>query len=234
MNHGQIRVILKTFLQNQRSNITLDYKDYNELINVAQLKHFKRKIGLPEEYQPGMPLPRQSIEITQKIEDDLRIFKVNYGDDQPVVKVINGKLDIPDDYYIVSTLSVPVKGGERNIEIVSDTQWNDRLDSKLIAPRKRYPICNFQHNFIRFSPPDIKYVKFIYYRYPKEAVYAVKRRSSYNAALFPEYDPDNSVELEWDDINIIDIIHILLTDLSIVVNKKDIANYANVKTQQGI
>lgn len=235
MDLEQIRRILFTFIQNKGGKVTLDYKGFNELLNVCQLKHFKKKIGLPEEYQPGLPLPRQVIEITQKITDDLRRFKVNHGDDLPVYKVNHGQAVIPSNYYIVSTLVYPAKSGDRRIEIVTDTQFADRMNSSLIKPRMRYPIANFQKSFIRIEPKEIRYIKFIYYRYPNRAQYSIALpdpdRDTPN--WFMEYDPVTSVQLEWDDVNTVDIIHMMLQDLSITVEKRDLFQYANVKEVKG-
>lgn len=215
--------------------MVVDDVGFNTLLNVNQLKHFKKKTGLPEEYSPGMPLTRQIIDLTQKITDDLRQFKVNRGEDLPLLRIEDGQAKIPSNYYVVSTLQYPVTAKDRPIEILPDVLWSKRMGSSLQFPDHRFPIANFQKDFIRFAPKSIKYVKFIYYRYPKQVKYAIKGLEYPRS--FPAwnyiYDEANSIQLEWDDINIIDIIYLMLQDLSITVDKKEVLQYANILENKG-
>jgi hypothetical protein len=49
---------------------------FNDLIKIVSLDHFRDKYGLPEEYSPGRPIPREQADITLKNTDDLKAFKV--------------------------------------------------------------------------------------------------------------------------------------------------------------
>ena len=49
---------------------------FRQLIKVVNINKFKEKYGLPEEYQPGRPVPLEYAEITLKNQDDLRYFKI--------------------------------------------------------------------------------------------------------------------------------------------------------------
>jgi hypothetical protein len=51
---------------------------------------------------------------------------------------------------------------------------------------------------------------------------------------FIEYNPTNSIELEWDELNQIDILYILLSDLGIVTAKADIFQISEKVKIQGI
>lgn len=37
---------------------------FNELIKVVNIDLFRKKYGLPEQYQPGRPVPKEYVEIT--------------------------------------------------------------------------------------------------------------------------------------------------------------------------
>lgn len=202
------------------------------LLDNAQLKHFKRKVGLPETYRPGMPLPEQAYDITQKLTEDLRKFKVHMGDDTTPLIVTNGKAELPRDYYYCSTIvykhvrNTTVR--ERLVEVVNDLQWAERLSSSIITPTLKYPIANFQSDYLRVSPRTIRYLDFIYLRLPKEPTLKFKTE---NGVL--TYD-SSSQELEWDDVNKIDIIHILLGDMGINLGKPELVQYSELHKSKGI
>ena len=44
----------------------LSQEMFGLLLDGAQTKHYKRKIGLPEAYQPGIPYPPQSYDINHR------------------------------------------------------------------------------------------------------------------------------------------------------------------------
>src|SRR5580692_12925896 len=49
---------------------------YNVALNVVNTDIFNLKVGLPQEYKPGQPLPRQAYEVSRKITDDVRNLRV--------------------------------------------------------------------------------------------------------------------------------------------------------------
>ena len=206
------------------------------LLKAASLKQFKRKLGLPEQYQPGMPYPQQVVEITQENRQSLQPFVVFMGDyhSNPLtIDLLTGYATTPADCYYISTLLFKKISGRKispkDVTLVTDTQWNDQVSSKLIAPTKDHPIANIQSGFIRFMPRDLRKVDFIYYRLPKDPVYAVKSDRG-NA----EYDHASSVQLEWNEENQIDIIYLLLNDLAIPIERPDVFKVSDLVKKGGI
>ena len=63
MTLKDIRDILVLISGDKGLTFTFVSESFCNLLNEAQLKHFKRKLGLPEQYTPGMPISRQSYEI---------------------------------------------------------------------------------------------------------------------------------------------------------------------------
>lgn len=202
------------------------------LLDNAQLKHFKRKVGLPEAYQPGMPLPVEAYDLTQKLTEDLRRFKVHMGEDTAPLVVVNGKAQLPTDYYYCSTIIYKLVRNTnvkiRLVEVVNDLQWAERLSSSIVTPTLKYPIANFQSDYLRVSPAVIRYLDFIYLRFPKEPTLKFKTANGVLA-----YD-ETSTELEWDDINKIDILHILLGDMGIHLGKPEVVQYSELHKSKGI
>lgn len=202
---------------------------FSTMLHIASLKHFKRKLGLPEEYQVGMPLPRQAFELTQKITEDLRRFKVVNDN----FLFTNGVSVYPDGYYYPSSMAAvifyDVGSMRKNVRFVTDQRWDEMNGSYVDIPNEEYPIANFQSDTIRIAPTTITRTIFTYLRLPVKPVYAVRIQNNVSV-----YDPDSSVQLEWDEINQIDIITILLADLGLPLMRGDVIQIADKQKAQGI
>ena len=206
---------------------------FSDQLHYAQLKYFKNKIGAPEEYVPGMPLPAQAFEITKRITEDLRPFKVLMGweDSAPIVVDNKGNASYPNDYYYPSVMTYLMKDNkdfERPIDFLSDAEFTKRVTSFSEKPTKWFPVVNLQSDKMRFYPKDINLVNFIYLRFPKKPFLATKSPRG-----FEEYDPEFSIQLEWNDISVIDIIAIFLGNIGISIKSGELLNYSEKLKQQG-
>jgi len=212
---------------------TLTPKRFSELLHVAQLKHYKRKLGLPEEYQVGMPLPRQVYDVTQKITEDMRAFKVNMDGSSNALQFTDGVAMLPFDYYYPSSMAAfinyDVGTYVRPVIIVTDQRWDEMHGNFVDVPSDEYPIANFQTNSVRIAPKEIRLAKFIYLRMPNKPEYKVTVSGNKNI-----YDPVNSVQLEWDEINQLDIMYVMLADLGLPMLRQDVFQIAEKHKQQGI
>ena len=154
---------------------------FNSLANVCQLSVLKQKCGLPEEYQPGNPIPRQQFEQSKANSDSLGPFKVfmAYPND-PLMIDANGMAQIPKDYFYDSSMlfqwvinkpncKTIIK--QRPVDLCTDAKWNYLIDHSFKFPTYRDPIANYQAGFIRFAPKDMAKVDYVYIRYPKTPFY---------------------------------------------------------------
>ena len=235
MNLKDINGILAFAIKDKKPDLVITIPVFIRLIHVSQLKHFKRKIGLPEEYAPGRPIPRQAYEISKMNSIDLAPFKVVMGNNSMPLKInAYGNALIPSDFYFPSSaryqwVRSQILVSWQEVEILDDKTFNKRITSSLMAPSRKHPVANVQNGAIQFVPKDLKFVNFTYLRVPPEPVYGVK----YDRG-FAESVPATSTELLWSDTNVIDICAIALFDLGIIMNKQEIASYANKVEQTGI
>lgn len=210
-----------------------DNNEFSDQLHYAQLKYFKAKLGLPEQYSPGMPLPKQSFEITKRITEDLRQFKVmrGWGETTPIITDNMGYAAYPKDYYYPSVMTYTMRNGknyEREIEFLSDAEFTKRTTSFSELPNIYFPVVNLQKDRMRFSPKTITFINFIYLRLPIKPYLSVTFDGG-----FAEYDEANSVELEWNDISVIDIISILLGGIGISIKSGEVINYSEKLKVQG-
>lgn len=236
MNLDFVRNIIYIISKDKRKNIQLTPEKFGEWLHLFSMKQFKRKVGLPEQYQPGMPLPQQAYEITERIGQDLRPFKVLMGKLQSTPHLTFNDLgyaDIPFGFYYPGyMLYDDYKNGSsdlRRVDILSDLEWANRVGDPVEGPTFRNPIANFQKDFIRIWPASIKRCEFEYLRIPIAPVFGYSKRNGW-----VEYDEATSTELEWDDLNVLDIISLFLVEFGIAINAAEIANYAEMVKTKGI
>ncbi|GEM_PF-2543831 len=229
MNLKDVNSVVSFWLGKKKPGFTLTKPEFERLLHLSQLKHLKRKIGLPEEYQPGAPLPKQVYEISNVIMDDLSPFKRVMGGDEMALAIdMAGYTNVPKDFYYPSTLQLKLinsKTGKlryRKISIVTDKEWADRLGSFSAEPNRYFPVANFQNKFIRFYPKDLRSADFVYISTPVKPVYGV----TYGRG-FAEYVPSTSTELAWNDTNIIDIMGILLGEIGVNIPNSDLINISD-------
>ena len=208
-NLNDINFLVSFALEKKAPGIELPQAKFEQLLHQSQLIQFRRKLGIPEVYNPNNPT---GFETSKVITSDLEPFKVIMGDKTMELKVKDGYATQPDNYYFPSTMRLRVVKSVveswRKVDILSDQEFDNRISSALLQPNLRYPACNFQAGVIRVAPRTIRSLYFVYLKLPQKPVFSV----SYDRG-FAEYDPTNSTELEWNDMNILDIVSILINEL---------------------
>jgi hypothetical protein len=198
----------------------LDPDQFNLYINRAQVTKFMELYGNPQEYQPGLPAPRIAYEVTQKVTDDLRQFKK-----EAILTVdSDGKSNYPADY--VHTLSIGKN--DRPIEVVRQELEMYRRSSKIVGPTVHDPICVLKETYYQFYPKDIASAELSYLRQPQEAKFAVTIVSGR-----PVYDPTLSINLEWPDVAVNDIVMRALSYIGISIKDAEILQYAETLKKTG-
>jgi len=235
MNLQEIRIILSTIIQQRKPTITVSVEQFNALLKYSQLKHFKNCLGLPEEYSPGAWVASRLPEVTRVISESISPFMVYMGkDNEPPLFITNGYATIPSDYYyplsMRYTLAKPngvIK--DKVIEITTDKRWEEVLSSAVVFPTVGRPYCNFKSNYIQFEPKTIQFAKFSYIRKPADPIYSLKSEDGDYV-----YDSATSVQLEWKENDILDIMNIMLGELSVPLTRGDIKSISEQVKQKGI
>lgn len=196
---------------------------FNEMAPILVNKMVAKYYGLPEQYQPGQPMPAITYESTQTVIDYISHLKVEF----PSQVDAFGKMTLPSDYLhkssaAVTTISITddelkkvtadcchketvqvKKGGKKKIVkkwhpvtfVAEQERWM-WLNNSNREPTRELPIGVFLGNDqVQFYPEDIKAVFFVYIRYPKTPVWG------YNiVGGIPVYDQTTSVNIELPEI----------------------------------
>ena len=205
MNVWDIYELINFWSNKEQSGRSYTPEQLNIGFKAIDIDFLKLKYGLPEDYRPGQPIPRQAWQITQKITDDLRRLKVVMGGKgTPLLKIDQyGYADIPKDYIHYSSLrydkTINSECGEPNeetstpIEVLGDDDFDARLWSELKKPWTKYPFCRINNDHIEFRPKDARFAVFSYIRMPKPAVLGYTIDANNDIV----YAPLASTQLEW-------------------------------------
>jgi hypothetical protein len=227
MDLGKIIKYVNFILNKDQSGNTLNAEEFNMCLEYANVEYFRVLIGLPEQYQPGVALPKIAAEQTEKISSALRKFNVWLGapntDQLPLQK---GLSKLPSDYVQYSAIMTETKDGKyTQVEVLTDQFIADRLQSVLKGPTTKKPIAHFYGEHVLVYPNTISRVHFKYYRLPKTPFYAVTIQDDNEI-----YDPSNSIQLEWPEIEINNIVPFILEYAA--SNLRDGFTYQNAVRRQ--
>lgn len=234
MTIQQIYNLVNYITNKEQFGRTLKVSDFNLACEAAIYNLIKKRYGLPEHYSPGMPLPEQAWEITQKITDDLRILKKWLGgQNYPKMSLDQyGRAAIPEDYWHHSSMRYTGNGQENvQVEVLKDDEIGARLDNPNRSPDYANPICVFYHNYIQFFPRDLQFVDFTYLRLPTVPVYAVTTDPETDVQT---YDPVNSVQLELPDDMHPDFVWYVLNYIGVNLRAEQVYSYSNEKINTGV
>jgi len=202
-------------------------EEYQTLINSNSIRLFKRKLGLPEEYSKDMPIAQEGVGLSKKIELDLAPF-LNVD----TTAVLGGVVDLTskDIGYLMDFIPNPI--GKRGMDYINVDEVGDRINNPITAPTADDPIY-YRTALGTFTvyPVSVVSVNVAYYKNPTPAVVVIDTNPT---TLLPEYDSGSSTELEWDDVNKIDISYMIIRDAGVSMQRADVAQMADnlVKTSK--
>lgn len=204
----------------------LHVEDFNRVLDLVNRKIFKAKLGVPDNYNP-----REAVEATGRVIDELRPFKVDMGTNTPPLVFINGFAPIPSNFfYPLSMVSRRVKDGlpvYGRVDLVSELHWQERLTSSITKPTFRDPIARINADNIQILPAEIQQALFSYYRLPNTPIYGVTFDNGY-----AEYDPATTTEFEYDNITVVEAIPSILNELGFSIPSQEVLAYV-AKTEAG-
>jgi len=202
------------------------------ILPVVNIDLFRQKYGIPEEYQPGRPIPNERADITLKNTDDMKAFKVRL----PNRTVAAGVMLYPNNYAhrdtVVYNYSKTINGVAtslpRPVEILREAEFASREGNYTKRPTLQNPIGVMRVDGIHIRPVDIASSDLNYYRFPVDPVFAYVEGDG-----FITYDAANSTELEWGKDEQLTFTRMVLSFIGINLREEQIFNYAETKLKTG-
>ena len=187
-------------------------------LQAKSIRLLRDRLGLPERYQPGTF--SGGADASRVIETDLLPFFV-----ESIQQVVNQETNITDWYYIDTYYT-------RNSifpEIISKQEVPGRINHPTKKPTEEYPAAIVVAKGLKIWPNTVTSATVLYYKKPKDPVFA----TTVNADGELVYDAANSTELEWRDENKLDIIHLIMQDLGVNIEKQDLQQLAQKLVEGG-
>jgi hypothetical protein len=232
MNLGEMFNLVKYVANKDFDGNVVTPTRFKELLPIVNIDLFRQKYGLPEEYQPGRPIPLEYVDITLKNTDDLKAFKVSLLN----APVVNGVLLWPADYAHRNTISYryikAINGVStllpRPVEILREEQFALREGNYTKQPTTANPIGVVRSDGIHVRPITITACDFNYYRWPVNPVFVYTIGDG-----FITYDATNSTEFEYPVDEHYTLVKMILSLVGINLREEAIIQYSESKLKTG-
>lgn len=184
--------------------------DFNLIFPRAEIKYFN---SLYAQYYK-----------TQRISDALSKFFTN---PIPVTLTGTGTYATPVNLFHVDAITVDVAGVQYPVKRVEKDRLANNLSSKIEMPTAKFPIYSEYDDLLQFYPINVTGVKLIYLRKPTTSVWGYTLVSSR-----PVYSSATSVQPEWSDLDIDNIIYLALQDIAQNMRDGMLQQFSQLETQQ--
>lgn len=206
LTNFNIKQIIEAVLNKDSNGNAFNQTNLENMINTQSLQLFRHKLEV--------------VGLTKKADQDLWCFF------KAVNKVaVSGIIDLTAENpaYIISFIPDPHTA--RGFDEVTAGELSDRLLNPITEPTLSDPVsCRYEQYKYEVYPSGILGARVSYYKYPRLAVVRWTRNAT---TLAPEYDAGNSVELEWDDLNKIEICYMILRDAGLNIERRDVTQVAD-------
>jgi hypothetical protein len=208
---------LNILIRKDKEGGTISPDEYNELLDWGNMEMHNMTFPFYEQNQDVKDalLPFTVIEtVTQTLTN------INLTDD---LTETYSKL-ISSPYYNDGTVN-------REIEVVTDAEWTQRLSSALKLPTSSRPICRLYTDstgdkILRFYPISGEDIELSYLKEPVKPTLTVTLDSNDN------YVQSASTEMEWREEEKIKILYLIAQKLGVNLDETDVLQYSMTKQNE--
>lgn len=200
--------------------------EFNLLVGQAQLEMYLERYGNPNTLAQGSGTPRQGVNVTQIIKNEMRVFLVK---DYPINLTASQHYSdgvLPTNFHNYDScisygtvVSVPTE--------IDNDKFPGRLKSLVVPPTDEYPVFVINGNSFRLAPSTVTSTTMSYYRLPVAPIWG-------HTGTPPVYSPGTSVQLEMPASTHNEIVAKMLQYKGISIRESELFQYAQNKDNQGI
>ena len=204
---------------------------FKQLAVVVNMDLFKVKMGLPEDFQPGVALFRQHLDAVQRLTDETRFLHKRVE----AQAVTAGVISYPSDYFTVDAIRYgyqrQVDGSPKvlwkPVEALTEDQYSERAGNYTKEPSTKNPVCVFRSNGIHVYPASIPQVDFTYIKYPEDPVFDYVQETGYIT------EGGSPTEYEWGVHLHQDLTRRILSYIGINIREQQLEQYAEQHKAMG-
>lgn len=232
MTLGEIYDLIELICNKDFDGNIVTPERFNLLIKFVSIDLFRQKYGIPEEYQPGRPVPLEYADITLKNTDDLKAFKVRLANRS----VASGVMSFPTNYAhlmtVVYNYSKTVNGVAitlpKQVEVLREAEFASRTGNYTKRPTTANPIGVIRSDGIHIRPITITAADLNYYKFPVDPVFGY---IEFDGGV--TYNASTSTEFEWPADEHLTLARMILSQIGINLRSEELVQYAETKLKQG-
>lgn len=226
MTIDQVYKFIDFIIKKSNSGGYLTPDEFNLIINRAQIQYFNKLYGNQNDYRYDRPVPKIAYAITEKISNSLSPF---LSDSTALTVDSNGQVNIPSDLFQTVSMTHTIDGIEYEITRVEQDRIANNLSSYYDAPSSDFPIYSQLRTKFQFYPKNLGTANLYYLKKPTDMVWGYTTVSGR-----PVYNAGTSVQPQWKDMDMNEIIYIALSYIGVNLKDPDVSQFAQLKTQTGL
>lgn len=217
---------MTNFVLNKTQTANATPARFNLAVNMGTKSLFKRYDAIPEVADRGGNA--MAFSESTDIEKVMRLFK------KTITLYIDtfGLTNVPSDFARESTLTYVVQENGivkyNPVDINNDAEFQEAKNSYIVPATKDNPICRFIGTKIEFAPTNLVNVQMVYLRMPLTPLWAFTLSGNR-----PVYDATNSVDIEFPDEIINDLLMLTVQYLGVNMERQQIINYTEQYKEKG-
>lgn len=220
MNVNEVYKLID-FIINKNQNGYVSPDEFNRTINQAQVSYMDYLVGQFQQYQAGRPIA--TVQFGNNETTRQRVTPFIYTETLSVNS--QGTAAYPYGYLMTDTMWTGVYG---KIKFVQQDYLSNYLNSRITPPATN-PIYLIEREGFKFYPNDIGTAIVNYIKSPRTIVYGY----TLDGNGLPVYDAATSVDPEWSDLDMLEIISRALRMVGVNLQSGLISQYANEITKTG-
>jgi hypothetical protein len=210
----ELHILVFTIIDKSGGQGDFSNEEENIIYNRAQYQYQNYLVGEIQQYQYGRPFARIDYSHNQKIRQRLTHSIYNYN-----LTVTSGVSPFPGDYLLTDALRTTT---DQAIRFASQDRLAAFLDDQ-IDPVATNPCFVIASNGFTIYPDTITSARLTYVRTAPEIRYAV----TYNGNNQPIYDPTNSIDPVWSELDCFEIVTRALAIMGVPLQLQQVQAYAN-------
>ena len=203
---------IASIIEQRKIQKTLSLEQFNSYLKLANDDYLKRKYGFPKD--------QDGAETKQQITDSLLPFK-----ETATIALVSGTGTLPADYRHLLTANV--NGAVTPLDIVTELEFNERVNNAITEPTTSYPILVLRDGEVEVRPTSIASIDVVYIKEPTIPVLALTTTNGVQVN-----DAGSTVELEWGVEHHVDIMRGILEYIGVSIGAQDIVGYTETKEVQ--
>lgn len=220
MNVNEVYQLIQYIIsKSQNGYFTPD--EFNQVINQAQISYMDYLVGQFHQYQAGRPIP--SVQFGNNETTRQRVTPFIYS--ELISFDSSGFFPYPEGYLLTDTMFTSSYG---KVKFVQQDSLANYLNSR-IAPVESNPIYLIEREGFKFYPNNLGQAIVNYIKSPREIVFGY----TIDGDGLPVYNPATSVDPEWQELDMLEIISRALRMIGVNLQSGAITQYANEITKTG-